>query len=57
MILDEIRYRVENNDLIPWPGPQVISDTWTFFDPLTIDIQSSPNTTSIKSIKLDLAVS
>ena len=29
--------------LIPWPGPQVISLALTFFDPLTIEIQSSPS--------------
>lgn len=30
-------------DLIPWPGPQIISVARTFRDPLTIEIQSSPS--------------
>lgn len=29
-------------NLIPWPGPQVISVSWTLCDPLTIEMQSSP---------------
>jgi hypothetical protein len=29
--------------LIPWPGPHVISVASTFFDPPTIEIQSSPS--------------
>jgi len=29
-------------NLIPCPGPQVISVARTFLDPLTIEIQSSP---------------
>lgn len=35
-------YRLIEN-LIPWPGPQIISVARTFFDPLTIEIQSSPS--------------
>lgn len=35
-------------DLIPCPGPQIISVASTFLDPLTIDIQSSPSTNQHK---------
>lgn len=52
IFLDEsgwlISWRV--GDLIPWPGPQIMSVASMFLDPLTIEIQSSPSLHKYQSI-------
>lgn len=42
--------------LIPWPGPQVMFVALTFFDPLSIEMQSSPSkiTDNVRDYNPDL---